>query len=232
MKSTRDGIVVVGGYSEEEATKRRAIMEARCAMIDALLCIRAEPRTVTPVLAEVVSDRKEATGSQLKAAQALWKLGGRAREAAPALLEVFANAQEDRGVRSTALAALEQMGIDSRKVVPLLIGEIEGYLEDHPKNSSLDDDFTSQLMTSLVRLRPPAREALPLLLRAFKQFDHDARLRWLLAQTLAEMGQAARDALPALRGAARSEYKELRKAAKAAITKIEGDDGPPRPKSR
>ena len=152
------------------------------AELDALRRISAEPRKLIPLLVRVVADRTRPPICRTAAANILREFGVQAKEAAPVLLKVFANDVEPDEIRSSALRAMEQIGVDSRQVVPLLIKEIERYMEVHTKENWFADDLTAQSMAYLTKLRPQPRKTMPMLIHALKQYDHDEKLRPLIAQ--------------------------------------------------
>lgn len=212
----------VGSSSIGEYDKAREYERARAATITSLALIGAEPQQVAPVLAAIVSNDEETRSCRVAAANGLMRFGSSAKVTVPVLLKTFANDAEPDEVRLSALDALEHIGADSAQVVPLLIEEIKRFVKDYPNVDWIVRDVSARSMVYLVKLRPQDKESMSLLIRAFKHpDDHNGKIRPLIAQALGEMGPSARDALPALREAAKIRNAVLRKAITAAIAKIE-----------
>jgi HEAT repeat protein len=127
------------------------------------------------------------------------------------------------GLRATAAMELRELGPAARPATPALAEAL--------KDRSLNVRYWAA--TALAAIGPDAREAVPALLAALRTvpdpkapLDGPLRyypdLRAVSAEALGAIGPAARAALPALRQALEDEHPDVRAAAQAAITKVEG----------
>lgn len=191
------------------------------AELDAVQQLGVEPRKLIPLLARVVADRGSAMHCRMAATTSLQKFAADAKAAGPSLLKVFVPEEEYYYLRLAALVTLRKIGIDSRQVVPELIKFLEDEMDRRPDSTECSSSLARATWEYLIALHPQPKDALLLLLEAFQQYKNDTELRTQLAGALGQMGPVAGDALPALCEAAKAPDAALRKAAEAAIAKID-----------
>lgn len=238
---------VAAGIEDKDVTTRHA---ARQALVELTpFIVEFTPEVVTAMsrpLREMVTP--EQRDLRINLAQRLGRLGAKAKAMLPTLLAVqrtldkhpcpqvaLALWQIDRSpialrglleilttntsgdTRATACAVLAEMGPDARAALPSLV---------------LACQSTGGTNTGDLRVRPAAARALwkidpttrdwvlPVLLETLRDGSYpDARI--LAAQTLGELGAAARVAVPLLQRTARAPEELVRRAATAALARIE-----------
>jgi HEAT repeat protein len=129
------------------------------------------------------------------------------KAAIPQLLALLED--KDQRVRLEGLRLLTNIPPDSALMLPRLKRLVAA------KVSSVRESA----LVLLARLGP---EGVPHLVGALT--DRNAGVRWTAAFSLGEMGQAARNAVPALIRAAEDADPDVREAARAAVRKIRGKD--------
>ena len=189
--------------------------------LDAAIAVGADRSQLVPSMIRIVGDRTRGYDCRLTVAKKLEEFGKQAKEAVPILVTRISDESEKPTIRSQALTAIEAIGFENRQVVPALVKVIESEMEEHPTHNHCSSDVLEAALYALAKLQPQARESMPTLIRAFAQYTHDSLVRAAIAPALGAMGPAAREALPALREATKANEGFLRKAAKAAIEKID-----------
>jgi hypothetical protein len=190
----------------------------RVAIADALGRIDA---TESAALAAVLEEmRPEANASNRQSdIRALLALGPRAKAAEPLLLEWLADPSDQVWV--DAASALQQLGTRNEPMLPLLISKLKA---KHNAKLKVADQYGLYCAASAVaRADPGNAEAIAVLIDIVKSASG-----WCpnAIQDLAQLGPAAKAAIPALREARASRQVWLRKAAAKALKQIEA---PPRP---
>jgi HEAT repeat protein len=167
-----------------------------------------------PALEGLLTDTK--TGVRVEAALTLWRVTGRPQKSVPVLLAAMKSS--DKYDRQRAAWALGAMGPAAERAVSAL--------EEARTDSEGSVRTLAGVALTMVRSAPEEQ------VRALAEaLDHpDSFVTDRVARKLAEMGQAARAAAPALKKALRSEFTDTRNAAADAIKKIK-DAQPPSPKS-
>ncbi len=191
------------------------------AALDAAIAVGANRPQLVPSMIRVVGDSTRRYDCRSTVVKKLTEFGKQAKEAVPILVARFSDDHEDARIRTEALTALEAIGFENRQVVPSLVKVIESEMEENPTHNHSCSDVSKTALLALAKLQPQARESMPTLIRAFAQYTNDSHLRAAIAPALGAMGPAAREALPALREATKADEGYLRKAAKAAIEKID-----------
>ncbi len=207
------GLSLSSGSKNEE--------DAWLAALDAAIAVGADRPQLVPSTIRVVGDRTRTYDCRSTVVKRLTEFGKQAKEAVPILVARFSDDHEDARIRTEALTALEAIGFENRQVVPSLVKVIEGEMEENPTYNHCSSDVPIAALYALAKLQPQSRESMQTLIRAFAQYTYDWRLRAAIAPALGAMGPAAREALPALREATKEDENFLRKAAKAAIEKID-----------
>lgn len=160
------------------------------------------------------------------AAEALGELGSNAVEAVPALIEALSYELADRGessgypfthsgrsgVRGTAAWALGEIGPAAKDAIPRLIEMLDDKAWDERLN----------VIIALGKFGPMAEQAIPAIIEELDAKDiYSIRMA---AKSLGRIGLRNNDALDALRDrAANSEHIMVRREAKLAASKIEGE---------
>lgn len=209
------------GYSSPYAEGGTNEEGAWLAALDAAIAVGGERPQLVPSMIRIVGDRTRTFACRLAVVNKLTDFGKQAKEAVPILVTRFSDDRENAGIRTQALVALEAIGFENRQVVPALVEAIESEMEENPRYNSCTSDVSKAALRSLVKVHPQSRESTTTLIRAFAQYTHQPQLRAAIAPALGAMGPAARAALPALREATKADEGYLRKAAKAAIEKID-----------
>lgn len=217
----------------------------RNAIIEALEKIHANPKLVVPALIEVVKNSEY--GSQLRyyTISVLASFGTEAKDAVPVVLQMlkkgepFSHLRHESGLSIFVPLCLnlQKMGGSADKLVPLQIRALENAIKwGRERIPVVRDSFGEIILTgdtsakeiacydlsikSLGKFGPEAKDAVPILLKAYNHYK-ETKTRILIAETLGKIGPAASAALPILREALQAEDAALRRAAGAAIKKIE-----------
>jgi HEAT repeat protein len=171
--------------------------------------IGPEASEAVPALVETMQDADEET--RREAQFALAAIGPAAAPAVPELTRALDSENEE--VQYSAVYALGRIGEQAKDSCPELL-KLLGREEEFPRIAAI---------WALTRIDPGRPEivetGLPILTAAL-QSDRDL-LRAEAASTLAEIGEAARPALPALRTALNDPSPSVRQAAENAIQRIE-----------
>lgn len=159
----------------------------------------------SPALPGLIQVLKEGVaGAQTHAAWAVAKLGPPAKDAVPALILLLRSQNEESLWAATS--ALGSIGSSARDAVPPL-RELATTGKGESKGRALQ---------ALGRIAPS--EAVPVLVKALQDPDPDAR--YVAAQTLGELGPAAKSARPALAEALKSADEFTKEAIQEALRKI------------
>lgn len=169
--------------------------------LNALSFIPAQPKIVVPVLVRALKETANAATPGTKgsievgeiAAFSLANIGPKARPAVPALLQML----DERGMtrRNAAIYALGRIAGDEPKTIARLLD----LLKRDP-----DLAIRSAAGSALGRIGPPAKEAVPELIRLLQlpaeEHMEGARAGTVISAAIAlgNMGEAARPAVPAL----------------------------------
>lgn len=169
--------------------------------------------------------------------------GPREKDAIPVMINAVTEQLKDKEAQShlITLAWLSEMGFKARPAIPSLLERLNDsnenlrrgvivtldiLMEPEMKEHTLGGNKDSYY---LVRKNwddqcrsyfSDPHKGIPILLRAFMEYQTSDRCRQLLAEALGKMGPAAQEALPALREASKAQNPEVRKAAASAIEKI------------
>ena len=204
--------------------------------------IGPDPKAVLPILTAALEDASLCD----EALKAICNLGPTARDAIPAIERAIRNARANGKNRVYAsFSLIDPLANLGGEVVPLLLE----FLKEE------DADFQSRSAYALGKIGPAAREAVPALTKILGHEDPSvrrdaARALWCIrkdvagvpvltallkeearylaepaAQSLGDMGPAAKASLPALREALSHPNPDVRYAAREAIGKIGGRGG-------
>jgi HEAT repeat protein len=177
--------------------------------IKILAMIGPEASEAVPALIETLRDADDETRREVQFALA--SIGPAAAPAVPELTESLESENEE--VQYSAVYALGRIGEQAKDACPNLL-KLLGREEEFPRIAAV---------WALTRIDPGRPEiietGLPILTEAL-QSDRDL-LRAEAASTLAEIGEAARPALPALRAALNDPSPSVRQAAETALERIE-----------
>jgi HEAT repeat protein len=177
--------------------------------INILAKIGPDASEAVPQLIETMKDADDATRREVQFA-----LGAIGPAAAPAVPELSKSLDsENEEVQYSAVYALGRIGEQAKDACPELL-KLLGREEEFPRIAAV---------WALTRIDPGRPEivetGLPILTQAL-QSDREL-LRAEAAATLAEIGEGARPALPALRTALNDPNPSVRQAAETAISRIE-----------
>jgi HEAT repeat protein len=147
-------------------------------------------------------------------ARMLGQVGTNAQAAVPVLMEVLKAPENSTNVETwtSAAQALQAIGVPS----PTLLEEMRPAL--HAKDETLRVNAAAQIMA----IDPADHDAHQVLMKAIQ--DNPALLGRYAMETLAKAGPAAREAIPALKEAAKSEEPDVAEAAKIALRRIEENE--------
>jgi HEAT repeat protein len=198
-------------------------------------------------LSEAVNDTRQ--GVRVKVVAALGALCRQCREAQPALRSALKRAalwDEDDAIRRLAVEALAAIGEWSRTPIADLIQALndpeaairfsaaQGLGERAAESESAvglllqkalrdpDGGVRLEAAMALYKIDGHAEKILPMLIKALH--DPDEVRRWIAADCLGEIGPAAKEAVPALRGMLEQDFKSplIRASVALALQKIEG----------
>jgi HEAT repeat protein len=160
---------------------------------------RAGPvaRPAIPVLIELI---QEASNDQENLARILGTFGPDAESAIPALLDLLGNRWES--AREAAIAALQRIASEKSEPLQAAFGQPNVHLR-----------------CGVVDVWGRFPNALPQITAALN--DPSARVRLAALQALANLGDAARPAIPQIRGLLQADSRTTREAAAIAIQKVE-----------
>ncbi len=190
-----------------------------------------------PVLTRALTDDDEDDRVRMHTASALGEMGPQAAEATPSLIQALK--QHNEMVAKWAALALGKIGPGAKDAVPALIDAMKGG----------DWDMRCCAAEALGQIGPGAKAAVPALEEALKDeharfyaaealaklglpdkalpvlialLEHESpSFRKAAAKTLGEIGPPAKAAVPALREALKDKTHYVRKAAAAALKKIQ-----------
>jgi HEAT repeat protein len=166
------------------------------------------PRAQPAVAALVREMAHRAQGwAWLAAAQALWRIDHRTDETVPVLAAAFETG-DDAG-KVIAATTLGEMGPAAREAAPAL------------RKALRDEDALVRIeaAAALARVEGRPEVVLPVLIARLRG-DNDDRAQCRAAEALGEMGEQARDAVPALTEAREDRARNVREAAARALRKI------------
>jgi HEAT repeat protein len=197
-----------------------------------------------PTAEEAVGDLASALddaddGVRREAAEALGKIGPSAREAIPALMRALSD--DSGAVTVHAAWALSRIGPDAvpdllaalkedkklRHLIVVVLGDLKEAaapaaetLAGMLTEPDLDEEFGREIMVALARIGPPAKAAVPVLMKILEDKEHP--LRAGAAYALAKLGarQAQRLLIQAL---PREDDPEMRVVAPIALVLLSGD---------
>ena len=197
-----------------------------------------------PTAEEAVGDLASALddaddGVRREAAEALGKIGPSAREAIPALMRALSD--DSGAVTVHAAWALSRIGPDAvpdllaalkedkklRHLIVVVLGDLKEAaapaaetLAGMLTEPDLDEEFGREIMVALARIGPPAKAAVPVLMKILEDKEHP--LRAGAAYALAKLGarQAQRLLIQAL---PREDDPEMRGVAPIALVLLSGD---------
>ncbi len=237
--------------AQETSRERRTLSEWKADLADpapgtrrrAVVALAAFGPETLPLLSQALGDADPEV--RLAAANGLGRLGPAAHPAAPSL----ARAMRDRvpfvrrGI-ATALGAITPATPEAVEALMAALVDPDAAVIDNAAHSLLalgpaavpalcralkDPDVGLRQMASITlsaglhsgQFRPAGRQTVAVLIEALE--DSDADVRDEAARSLAELGQQATEALPALRKmAAADPAEQLRRVARRAIESIEG----------
>ncbi len=167
-------------------------------------------------LSGVVRDFRQPTAARVEAARTLVKLGGRASAAVPDLVAVLARLRgnEQEPLQEVIVEALGQIGAASKAALPTLA---------QSTHRSVDVDQAVKIATELIVNASDSQEVGVL---SQQLSSRDASIRLRAAKGLADLGQTARSALPALNAALADPDSDVRRAVIGAMRRIDPNGRP------
>lgn len=204
LDANGDGGVLVAALRDRDPETRRFAAEW-------FLMHRVPHRHEVDALAEALRDTEPAV--RVCSSWALARAGVRAKSAVPALTEALAD--PDRIVREHAALALAAVGSEGATAVESLARRL--------RECSLDgDDARVAIAEALALWRIGRRTDGAAVLARVLARHSDPAMRGAAAAVLEEMGPAATDATSVLRNALTDSDKGVRRAARAALARIDG----------
>ncbi len=166
-----------------------------------------EARSAIPLLERLLRSADEADG--ILAAEALWRIDGRAGRVLPVLIERLS---ADDSCNSMAAEVLGAMGGAAREAVPVLVACLE--------DTSLHARWVHlEAAVALWRIEHRVDRALPVLAALLRDPGAaGARVATRAAEALGEIGAEAREAAPILREAAAGDLRPFGGAADEIVT--------------
>src|SRR5262249_33432030 len=161
--------------------------------------IGKEAKDAVPSLTAAIKDPHPDVGNN--AAVALWQIDPQNTVAIPHLLEVLSS--KDRVARAGAAQALGRIGPAAQVAVPALTGALKD-AEPHVRLCAA---------TALWHVNADAKATVPILVDLLEKTGTGQGVGFLAPDALAKMGPAAKQAVPALVAALKSEDQMVRKSA-------------------
>lgn len=193
--------------------------EVRGQAIFALGAIGEPAGETVPALAKIMAEDPD-DGMRSRASLAIAKMGPAAGPAVPSLSKALEDPEPH--VRMNAARALQQIGPVAQPAVPALIAAL-----GDDRNDVFMDQFVvtvrEVVALALGRASAGTEDGVPALVEALQAARTDQSRRTMV-RALAEVGPAARPAVPALRGFRESKNRHVREAVEQALRKISADD--------
>ena len=212
---SRQGYLMAGPRAVEalrEALKNDQT-KIRQSAAETLMSLGSDAEVVLPALIDAALHDQD-RDVRVYALASLGQIGPGASQAVEPLLDLLRHEQDPHIILS-AIRALGQIGPGARAAIPLLTPMLK-----EPRHNAWM--FAAQ---ALGRIGPEAREealiAIPALIECLKTDQHPAGRR-TAATFLAEMGPAARQAVPALKAATQDPAQEVRRAAVETLKVLNG----------
>lgn len=182
--------------------------EQRCRLAAALFRIDSNQTEALAFLTNGLLTHQPA-GDRWKVTHYLGAIGPNAKAAVPALLQSLDDAT-NRLLFTTSSLALKALGASPETVLARMKAQL-----DSPKN---DENTRVNVAARMLDVDPSNHDAQAVLLELIRK---NSGLAFYAAETLGRAGPAAKDAVPVLREASKSEERALREAATKALKKIE-----------
>jgi HEAT repeat protein len=175
--------------------------------------LKADAKDAVPLFLPLLK-KKNRTVHQI-AMYRLAEMGASAKEAAPALREVMLDKQVHPRSRVQAVETLLAIGGDVSSAAPIVLEIIQRHGRVLPGEETFFP-LRAYAINALVKLKPDARQAVPVLIGVLE----DPRVRAIAAKALGSFGPEAKAALPHLSQVLKDKDLDNRRAALGAIREM------------